>query len=100
MATTKNTTEKDQGLLQRFHAWKLSDAKARFSEVVKRALADEPQLVTRSGRAAVYVVAAESYDAERAGDGLSRKDILQSSPCREIELDMSRDTSGGREVAL
>jgi hypothetical protein len=30
-------------------AWKLQDAKARFNEVVDRALRDGPQLVTRHG---------------------------------------------------
>jgi antitoxin Phd len=39
--------------------WKLQDAKARFSEVVERALASGPQVVTRHGANAVVVI---SYD--------------------------------------
>jgi prevent-host-death family protein len=36
--------------------WKLQDAKARFSEVVRRARAGEPQQVTVHGKEAVVVV--------------------------------------------
>ena len=40
-------------------AWKLEDAKARFSEVVRRARADGPQRVTVRGQDAVVVIAVE-----------------------------------------
>lgn len=42
--------------------WTLQDAKNRFSSVVDAALAGRPQSVTRRGRPAVVVVAAEEYD--------------------------------------
>ena len=41
--------------------WKLEDAKARFSELVRRAQAGSPQHVTVHGRAAVVVVSAADY---------------------------------------
>jgi antitoxin Phd len=41
--------------------WALHDAKAKFSEVVDRALTEGPQEVTRHGRAAVMVVAKADY---------------------------------------
>nr|WP_203595662.1 type II toxin-antitoxin system Phd/YefM family antitoxin [Salipiger sp. PrR003] len=40
----------------------LQDAKNRFSAVVEAALAGHPQKVTRRGKPAVVVVAAEEYD--------------------------------------
>lgn len=43
--------------------WALQDAKAKFSEVVDRALTEGPQEVTRHGRPAVVVVAKTVYDA-------------------------------------
>jgi prevent-host-death family protein len=43
-------------------AWKLQDAKARFSEVVRRARSEGPQRVTVHGKDAVVVVAAEEFD--------------------------------------
>jgi prevent-host-death family protein len=41
--------------------WPLQDAKARFSEVVRRAKADGPQLVTYHGVETAFVVAAEEF---------------------------------------
>lgn len=40
-------------------SWSLQDAKAHFSEVVRRARSEGPQRVTVRGRDAVLVVAAE-----------------------------------------
>jgi prevent-host-death family protein len=42
--------------------WKLRDAKARFSELVRRARAGAPQHVTVHGKEAVIVVDAERYE--------------------------------------
>jgi antitoxin Phd len=42
--------------------WRLQDAKNQFSKVVEAALHGEPQHVTRRGRAAVVVLAAELYE--------------------------------------
>ena len=59
-------------------AWKLQDAKARFSEVVDRALHDGPQVVTRHGENTVVIVAYRDFvGAEPAHDF---KEILMSIP--------------------
>ncbi|HEY2184251.1 MAG TPA: type II toxin-antitoxin system Phd/YefM family antitoxin [Xanthobacteraceae bacterium] len=42
--------------------WKLQDAKARFSELVRRARAGRPQQVTVHGREAVVVVDPERFE--------------------------------------
>lgn len=42
--------------------WSLSQARNRFSEVVKAASAGVPQLITRRGKAAVVVIAAEEHE--------------------------------------
>lgn len=42
--------------------WSLHDAKNKFSAVVSAALNGEPQRVTRHGKQAVVVVAAEEFD--------------------------------------
>jgi antitoxin Phd len=69
-------------------AWKLQDAKARFSEVVDRALRDGPQLVTRYGENAVVIVAYRDFvGAEPAQDF---KDFLMSIPRVGIEIKPSR----------
>jgi len=45
--------------------WKLEDAKARFSELVRRAREDGPQRVTVRGKAAVMVISVEDMDRLR-----------------------------------
>jgi prevent-host-death family protein len=43
-------------------AWKLQDAKARFSELVRKARSGEPQHVTVHGKDAVIVADAERFE--------------------------------------
>jgi prevent-host-death family protein len=82
--------------------WKLEDAKNRFSEVVRLALADQPQRVTRNGRDAVVVISAAEY--ERLAQPQDLIDFMQASPLAkaiaagEFELDQSDDFS--RDVDL
>lgn len=45
--------------------WSLHDAKNRFSALVDRALKGDPQRVTRRGKPAVVVIAAEEYERLR-----------------------------------
>ncbi|MBV9929785.1 MAG: type II toxin-antitoxin system Phd/YefM family antitoxin [Alphaproteobacteria bacterium] len=43
--------------------WKLEDAKARFSELVRRAQREAPQTVTVRGKEAAVVLSAEEFAA-------------------------------------
>lgn len=45
--------------MKRHKGWKLKDAKARFSELVRRAQTEGPQRVTVRGKDAVVVISAE-----------------------------------------
>lgn len=84
------------------HRWKLEDAKNRFSEVVRQALAQGPQLVTRNGRAAVVVVSVEEYERLVSPTGLV--EFLRSSPLAEAlaagAIDLERRRDLGRDVTL
>lgn len=81
-------------------AWKLEDAKARFSEVVRRARAQGPQRVTYRGKDAVVVIAVEELDrllpAERPRKSLV--DFLRDTALGEIEI--RREPDRGRDVIL
>ena len=57
----------DQGASSR---WRLQDAKARFSELVRRAHSDGPQHVTLHGRDAVVVVDADEFHRLAGGRSL------------------------------
>jgi len=78
--------------------WKLEDAKNRFSEVVRLAMSDQPQRVTRNGRDAVVVVSAAEYD-RMAAPPQNLFEFLQASPLAkaiaeegvDFEIERSQD---------
>ncbi len=79
-------------------AWQLQAAKQHFSELVERARRDGPQVVTKHGKEAVVVVAAEDYRRLRGG-GPSLVDFIRSAPDFDaLELDRSKDR--GRDLDL
>ncbi|MCH7797381.1 MAG: type II toxin-antitoxin system Phd/YefM family antitoxin [Planctomycetes bacterium] len=77
--------------------WNLADAKNKFSEVVRRALAEGPQRVLRR-KDAVVVLSEKDYQ-RLAGTRVSFKDFLLNAPDMD-GLDLERDTSPMRDVSL
>lgn len=70
--------------------WKLEDAKARLSEVVRRARAEGPQRVTVHGRDAVVLVAADDFarlTARPAPPQPSLAELLAGSPLHRIAIE-------------
>lgn len=78
--------------------WQVQQAKQRFSELVRRALLDGPQVVTRHGEEVVVVMAADEF-RRLTGGGRDFKAFLRSAPDLEA-LEIERDTSLSRIVAL
>lgn len=80
--------------------WKLEDAKARLSEVVRLAGTKGPQLVTIRGREAAVILAPEEYMRllPRPKDHLPLIQFLQGLDLAKIDVEREIDT--GREVAL
>lgn len=78
--------------------WQIQEAKQRFSEVVRRALAEGPQTVTRRGQQVVVVVAADRY-RELAGDKADFKALLLSGPDLEL-LEIRRSDERAPAVDL
>lgn len=79
--------------------WKLEDAKARFSEVVRRANSAGPQHVTVRGADAAVVLSAADYERLRPkAKELPLVEFLQS--LRLHELDLTRDADAGRDIEL
>ena len=81
--------------------WLLQDAKARFSELVRKVRSEGPQHVTVHGRDEVVVIAAEEFRRLK-GDltGAELIKAIQTSPHREIELEAKRARMPVRGVAL
>ena len=81
--------------------WRLQDAKARFSELVRMAHSDGPQHVTLHGRDAVVVVDADEFNRLKgARTGQLLVDALQASPHRKIELEPRRSAMPVRAIKL
>ena len=81
--------------------WRLQDAKARFSELVRLAQSDGPQHVTLHGRDSVVVVdAGEFHRLKGARTGQLLIDALQASPHREIEIEPRRSAMPVRAITL
>ena len=78
--------------------WQLQEAKQKFSEVVRKAISDGPQVVTRNGQEAVVVVEAGEY-RRLTRDIPDFKDFLLSGP-RFDDLDLTRDQRPMREIDL
>jgi len=81
--------------------WCLQDAKARFSELVRRVRSEGPQHVTVHGREAVVVIGAEEF--RRLKGDLTGQVLLaamQASPHRDIDIEPRRARMPVREVAL
>lgn len=80
-------------------AWKLEDAKARFSELVRRAHDEGPQAVTVRGRPAVVIVDAEEY--ERLAGPMPAQSLVEFLEGLRLDgLDLDREPDFGREVEL
>ncbi len=83
--------------------WLLQDAKARFSELVRRVRSEGPQHVTVHGRDEVVVVSVEEFrrlKGERGGEALIA--AMQDSPYLDLDLDLEprRDRMPVRRVDL
>lgn len=80
-------------------SWKLEDAKARFSEVVRKAQTEGVQRVTVRGREAVAVISVE--DLDRLLSARPRTPLIKfMESLRLHELDLERQSDTGRDVEL
>lgn len=81
-------------------SWQMQEAKARISELVKRAQADGPQEITMHGKPVAVLISRETFDRlSQQGDSLAA--FMQRSPLYGLdELEFERDASPTREVDL
>ena len=63
------------------HAWTVAEAKAKFSEVIEKAKSEGPQTITRNGRRAAVLVAAEEWERKTKRKG-TLADFFAASPLR------------------
>jgi antitoxin Phd len=74
------------------NTWKLQDAKARFSEVVRRARAGEPQQVTVHGEEAVVVVDPKRFEVRpRNSAPKAMEGFAEASAKYRLDIDFDFD---------
>jgi prevent-host-death family protein len=75
--------------------WQLQEAKAKFSEVVQKAIDEGPQTVTRRGKKVVVIVSAKEFHGSRKPQ-VDLKELLASAPLEGVDLERPEDY--GREI--
>ncbi|HKO06241.1 MAG TPA: type II toxin-antitoxin system Phd/YefM family antitoxin [Alphaproteobacteria bacterium] len=79
--------------------WTVAEAKAKFSEVIERAQSGGPQTITRNGRTAVVVVAAEEWERKTRRIG-NLAEFFAASPLRGSGMRIKRIRDRPRSVDL
>jgi prevent-host-death family protein len=98
---TKWTKTRRRTRIVKSGRWLLQDAKARFSELVRRVHSDGPQHVTVHGRDEVVIISADEFrrlKGDLTGEALIA--AMQASPHRDIDIEPSRTPLPVREVSL
>ena len=76
--------------------WQVQEAKQRFSEVLRRAQADGPQIITRHGEEVAVIIEATEFHKLASGTP-DFKDYLQAGPSFD-DLELSRASDGPRDI--
>src|ERR1700736_5061166 len=99
--TTRTSKSRRRTRVRRAGRWLLQDAKARFSELVRRVRTDGPQLVTVHGRETVVVVSAEEFRRLKHNPtGKALVEVMQTSPLRDVDIEPRRGPLPVRDVTL
>lgn len=81
--------------------WPLQNAKARFSELVRRVRNDGPQHVTVHGRDEVVVLSAEEFRRLKGDQtGQALVDAFQSCPDHDLQIEPQRAEMPIRDAVI
>ncbi len=80
--------------------WKLEDAQARFSEVVRRARSEGPQRVSVRGKDAVVVISVEELERLAPADPHRVPFVAFMEGLHLDGLDITREADVGRDIDL
>ncbi|HEY9648670.1 MAG TPA: type II toxin-antitoxin system prevent-host-death family antitoxin [Chroococcidiopsis sp.] len=87
--------------LDRYPNWKLEEAKARFSEVVRLAREQAPQRITVRGEDAVVIISAQEFaKLLPLIEQPSLHGLLSNSPLSRLSFEQSSVHAAVREVEL
>jgi len=76
--------------------WQLQEAKARLSEVIKKAKKEGPQSITVHGSPTAVVISRKEYERLKHPRG-SFVEFMRRSPLYGIDLNLDREQTATRE---
>ena len=79
--------------------WTVAEAKAKFSEIIERAIVDGPQTITRNGRTAAIVVGADEWQRKTKRVG-NLAEFFAESPLRDSGLKIRQSKDRPRKISL
>jgi prevent-host-death family protein len=88
-----------QGVQMSSQIWTVAEAKAKFSEIIERAMSEGPQIITRNGHQAAVVVGAEEWQRKTQRVG-NLAEFFAASPLRESGLKIRRLKQRPRKISL
>ncbi|MGB8701210.1 MAG: type II toxin-antitoxin system prevent-host-death family antitoxin [Thermosynechococcaceae cyanobacterium] len=95
------STSPNSSDLDRYPHWKLEDAKARFSEVVRLAREQVPQRITVRGEDAVVIISAQAFaKLLPLLQQPSLHGLLSQSPLSRLDFESPSIQSSVRDVEL
>jgi antitoxin Phd len=103
MATAKSKVKsKSTQKAGKHGTWQVQTAKARFSELLRRARAEGVQIVTRQGKDDVVVLPIEQYRklTRRFRQPASLVQFFAQSPLADANLNLERERDHGRGIEL
>lgn len=77
--------------------WQLQEAKARLSELIKKAAKEGPQSITIHGEPTAVVLSNEEYERLKNPQG-SFVEFMRRSPLFGVELELRREQTRTREA--
>ena len=87
------------GLVMGSQNWTVAQAKAKFSEIIERAMSEGPQTITRNGRTAAMVVGAEEWQQKTKRVG-NLAEFFAESPLQRSGLKVRRLKGRPRKISL
>jgi len=86
-------------VIMKVTTWKLQDAKNKFSEVIRKASDEGPQVVTKHGKESVIVLSFQDFKKLKQSK-TTLVEFFRNSPLATVKLDIDRDKSLSRKVSL
>ena len=79
--------------------WQLQEAKARLSEVVRKAVKEGPQEISVRGESAVVVISSKKYHSLKEPKSTFVR-FIRNSPLYGLELDLRREQTLTRKAEI